>query len=956
MSSKNPPVRKRSRTSRKSSVVRTQPVSGSKDKTGESVNEARKVPRPVGLAASVHFGIKDSKENTQGVEHNNAPSPEVVSTKERKSASGNISDRNKNPLETTPGVQEENLPDEMRKTEKPDGNESRMATEPGGMKPMLEKSWEVVMKEVDSLDDGLVKGRKEDIDTLLVFAGLFSAVVTAFTIESYQWLEEQPEDTTVALLRQLSWQQINGTTPPDPLPFEVSTSVVCINVLWFLSLIIALVDALFALLCKQWLREHSCHTHTRTAAEALALRWLRNKSLEKWHVPTILASLPMLLELALFLFLAGLLELLRKQHPVPFGIATIFFVVTALFYIGTTIIPSVNIIHQALQVTQKLRKMHTGECANYLPVDFITSLPPLEYTCPLKSPQAWAAFQCFKFISCISTPIFHLLRFLWLKDYVPDHIYHHFPHQLILLQQILSGLASWSSVDLELLRRSNIKLAPPFYELSAFQWLVAELRDSPSMIPHLRNILSTIPKHLVMPAVLDQWFFLPDREWTDGDIEEALRLGPNNSGIQRHISSVKQECLDYFRATDKFHRLLHWVHVSINDHHISNHFQHSPRPQILLVPFSSIDQGLKHHQLFSCLWELYMQMVEDPAVQRGYLAGLMEDLAPHIIACSPNYAPEVPTATSTSPFVESDAGHEFLHKIHDGILKTRANDRTGSWDIDEHWVKAMDIVHRVHRLPEGHFKLLPPSFAPRLSKLKESLSRLSPTSPATNFCYLDSFRIDWGNENQSQKEALVQILSEHINNYPQSTTHLNTHPDISKVSPLLLSSAGLELITVVNNQLAEDWRLYSWLDEESRIAWHEAMEQVKIARPDLPPDHFKDISHESLSILPTNVHPSIQEDVPQAGTLQEGSISSWEVNGREENHGNEMTLRSSNSVSSLDAIEEERVQPAVNDVVVDSKEEDMHIQLLEVGGSEQRIMGSGSEERKIGGPGADDKV
>uniref|UniRef100_A0A0W0EXN4 DUF6535 domain-containing protein n=1 Tax=Moniliophthora roreri TaxID=221103 RepID=A0A0W0EXN4_MONRR len=51
---------------------------------------------------------------------------------------------------------------------------------------------------------------KEDIDTLLVFAGLFSAVVAAFAIESYQWLSENLADATVALLVQIS-AQFNGT-------------------------------------------------------------------------------------------------------------------------------------------------------------------------------------------------------------------------------------------------------------------------------------------------------------------------------------------------------------------------------------------------------------------------------------------------------------------------------------------------------------------------------------------------------------------------------------------------------------------------------------------------------------------------------------------------------------------------------------------------------------------------
>ncbi|KAK1220488.1 hypothetical protein PQX77_016738 [Marasmius sp. AFHP31] len=957
MSSDNPPTRKRSRSSRKSASVRTKIDPVPADKLGKPLNETEKTPNPVEPVGIAHSGIEDPEAGVQATQ-NNSPSQEASSMKEKESASAANPDRNEDQSEAAPGIQEENPLNETKKTEKPAGDESRMPTEP----PTLDKSWEVVMKEVDSLDDGLVKGWKEDIDTLLVFAGLFSAVVTAFTIESYQWLEEQPEDTTVALLKQISWKQINGTTPPDTQPFEVSTSVVRINVLWFLSLILALVDALFALLCKQWLREHSRHTHTRTPNEALALRWLRNQSLERWHVPTILASLPMLLELALFLFLAGLLELLRTRHPILFGIATGVVVFTALFYIGTTIVPSVNIIRQALQVTRELRKMRTGKDTHYSPVGFIMSLPPLEYTCPLKSPQAWAAFRCFEFMSHISLPTVRLLKFLWLKNYIPRYIYYRFAKPLKLVSQILGGLSSWSSVDLELLQRSNIQHVPPFYELSAFHWLVAELRDSPNMIPHLQNILSTIPQHLVMPAVLDQWFFLPDREWADGDIEAALRLGPNNDGIDDHISSVKQGSLDYFRATDKFNRLLHWVHVSIdNDSHLPNHIQHPLRPQILFASFSSIDQNLNQPEwhrdkLLSCLWELYKQMVEDPAVQPSYLAGLMKDLAPHIIACSPDYALEVPTTTTTSPVVESDTGYELLHKIHDDILKTKAYDRTDSFDVDQNWMEAMDIVCRVHTLPEGHFKPLPHIFLLPLSKLRKSLSRLSPTSPATYFGYLDSFRLNWGNVNKWDREKLVKILSEHINNYPQSTTNPNTHFDKSIVSPLVLSSQGLELMTMVNNQLAEDRDMYEYLDEENQIAWHKAMKQVKTAQPDLPPDHFKDISHEGLSIPSSSVDPSIQEDVPQAEAQLGDSSSGQEVTERQGSYGNQITPRGSNPVSPLDTVGEEGVQPAVKNVAVDSKGEDIPMQLLAEGGLEQSNAESGSEVRKMGGPGADEKV
>ncbi|EEB98162.1 hypothetical protein MPER_02379 [Moniliophthora perniciosa FA553] len=120
----------------------------------------------------------------------------------------------------------------------------------------------------------MVKGWRDDIDTLLVFAGLFSAVVTAFVIESYKWLDKDPADTTVTLLTQLISVQVNGSQSVsfEPTQFKPDASSIRINVFWFLSLILSLTSALFGLLCKQWVREHQRDTTTRTPGEALALR------------------------------------------------------------------------------------------------------------------------------------------------------------------------------------------------------------------------------------------------------------------------------------------------------------------------------------------------------------------------------------------------------------------------------------------------------------------------------------------------------------------------------------------------------------------------------------------------------------------------------------------------------------------------------------------------------------
>ncbi|KAK1219163.1 hypothetical protein PQX77_018121 [Marasmius sp. AFHP31] len=709
--------------------------------------------------------------------------------------------------DTGPGDQ---IPPDGTETDIPIGNKDDAKKASNPQEPTPEKSWEVIMEEVTSLDEGLVGGWKDDIDTLLVFAGLFSAVVTAFTIESYQWLQEAPEDTTVALLRQIS-QQMNSTSVPEPDTFAVSSSDVAINVLWFLSLIIALVDALFALLCKQWLREHQRHTHTRTPDEALALRWLRNQSLEQWHVPTILASLPMLLELALFLFLAGLLELLRTRHPVPFTISTIVVAFAAIFYLGTTVIPVVDIVRQALQVTQVL-KLERDSSKGFSPIYFIMMLPPMEYICPYKSPQAWVAFEGLRFLSRIFGPLGRAAWFLQDRGYITFFTYRRLVGRFTPTEtfgQIISNLSSWSSVDLELLQRADIELAPPYYELNAFRWLVAELRDSPHMIPHLQKVLSTIPLHLVMPVVFDQWFFLPGRKWTVGDIGTALAPNHLRQGIDSHLTLAKEQFLSKGRETQLFNDLLHWIHVSMNsgDKRMDGG-RDSPDP--FPTPFRRIDANPNDEDL----WDIYTKIAQDPAVPDYYWRTLFQDLAPYVIASSPDYALHLHTAKTTSPFVESADGCEFLSKIHSTIFERKLfeyswKDINMGWKDDGimGWMEAIDVLRR------------------------------------------------------------------------------------------------LELMTFVNNRLAEEPEILEWLqlfDQQSwTTQWRNTVERVKVAHPELPPDHFKDVSHEGVDSPVPDQHPSQQEvDVEaQAGdsggssrnATNAGEVKCDKMNGRSPNSATELS-------------------------------------------------------------------
>ena len=90
--------------------------------------------------------------------------------------------------------------------------------------------------------------------------------MTAFSAESYTRLEQDPADRSAAVLEMISLQLssfsvnsvfINSTAPPHTsLHFEVSTADVAINILWFLSLTLSLMTALFAILVQQWIQQH----------------------------------------------------------------------------------------------------------------------------------------------------------------------------------------------------------------------------------------------------------------------------------------------------------------------------------------------------------------------------------------------------------------------------------------------------------------------------------------------------------------------------------------------------------------------------------------------------------------------------------------------------------------------------------------------------------------------------
>jgi hypothetical protein len=79
--------------------------------------------------------------------------------------------------------------------------------------------------------------------------------------------------------------------------------------MWVTALVASLVSALLGILVKSWLREFSNRGLT-SPRESVRMRQFRYDGLIAWRMSDIVASLPLLLQFALVLFLVGLLDLL----------------------------------------------------------------------------------------------------------------------------------------------------------------------------------------------------------------------------------------------------------------------------------------------------------------------------------------------------------------------------------------------------------------------------------------------------------------------------------------------------------------------------------------------------------------------------------------------------------------------------------------------------------------------
>ncbi|KAJ6590115.1 hypothetical protein DFH09DRAFT_1027357 [Mycena vulgaris] len=211
------------------------------------------------------------------------------------------------------------------------------------------KLWSVYVGEAEKYDKGLVESWRGDMAVMLIFAGLFSASLTAFLVESYRTLTPDSGDITVILLNQISQQLAaaangnNFTVPVHP-PFKPrATSLVC-NALWFISLGLSLMCALTATLLEQWARDFIQRSDMRSAplVRARVFSYLYF-GLKRFNMHTVVMIIPLLLHASLLFFLAGLVAFLVPVNRTMMFVALSLLGVFATMYGILTVLPLVHL-------------------------------------------------------------------------------------------------------------------------------------------------------------------------------------------------------------------------------------------------------------------------------------------------------------------------------------------------------------------------------------------------------------------------------------------------------------------------------------------------------------------------------------------------------------------------------------------------------------------------------------
>ncbi|KAG8977521.1 hypothetical protein FRC05_001379 [Tulasnella sp. 425] len=251
----------------------------------------------------------------------------------------------------------------------------------------------------DEIDEDMAKSLKEQLDGMLIFAGLFAGVNSAFLALTLPLLSPDPSGDTNALLAQnnailmqLAMRANDTVAFNFTLPsakFSPSGDIFAINTLFSLSLAFAIISSFLAVLGRQWL----VYYRRRSGGGPDRQRWEQLKRFlgaQRWRLGLILDDiLPSLLQAGLIIFCIAFIFYLRHLNPqisvligIPVYLGFAIFIGSALCTLWDTFCPfqsplshllhwSVKKAPSALRIVLGFTKSSFGSLHKYV-LQFVT--------------------------------------------------------------------------------------------------------------------------------------------------------------------------------------------------------------------------------------------------------------------------------------------------------------------------------------------------------------------------------------------------------------------------------------------------------------------------------------------------------------------------------------------------------------------------------------------------------
>jgi len=156
--------------------------------------------------------------------------------------------------------------------------------------------------------------------------------------------------------------------PYVPADFSPPEHIVVVNALFYASLGFMVLAAFVAMLIKSWVREFDRGLRAMSLPEQRAkTREFRYLGMERWKLPEMVETLPLLIQISLLLFSIGLVIFLFHISKPSFSVTTTIFGIGTFYYVMTTsisVVVSSSPFHSPLsrRLGKVYQRIHAYSC------------------------------------------------------------------------------------------------------------------------------------------------------------------------------------------------------------------------------------------------------------------------------------------------------------------------------------------------------------------------------------------------------------------------------------------------------------------------------------------------------------------------------------------------------------------------------------------------------------------